>query len=98
MLPLAFFPSGVHPGEMLVIGVVAVLLFGKKLPDVGRSVGKQLADLNRSFRSIQDEFRSAANSPTQTPARKRQLASSSASDDRVEPTAPKFRPPQPGEG
>lgn len=96
---LAFFPGGVAPTEMLVIGVVAVLLFGKKLPEVGRTVGRQLADLNRSFRSIQDEFRSAANTPSSSSngGRRKSPASFESSDERVEATAPKFRPP-PAEG
>ncbi|MCL4194186.1 MAG: twin-arginine translocase TatA/TatE family subunit, partial [Thermoguttaceae bacterium] len=25
------------PSEMIIVGIVAVLLFGKRLPDVGRS-------------------------------------------------------------
>lgn len=97
---LAFFPGGVAPTEMLVIGVVAVLLFGKKLPEVGRTVGRQLADLNRSFRSIQDEFRSAANAPTSTggSGRRKPTATYDASDERVEATAPKFRPPPASDG
>ena len=28
--------------ELLIVGVIAVLLFGDRLPEVGRSVGKQL--------------------------------------------------------
>jgi hypothetical protein len=35
---LAFL--GLTPMELLVILVVGVLLFGKKLPDVGRSLGR----------------------------------------------------------
>ncbi|MEK6249474.1 MAG: twin-arginine translocase TatA/TatE family subunit, partial [Planctomycetales bacterium] len=30
---------GVGINEMIIIGVIGVLLFGKRLPDVGRSVG-----------------------------------------------------------
>lgn len=98
---LAFFPGGVAPTEMLVIGVVAVLLFGKKLPEVGRTVGRQLADFNRSFRSIQDEFRAAANSQpsSSSPAARRKPAVASDDfDERVEATAPKFRPPPASDG
>ena len=44
--------------ELLVIGVLAVLLFGKNLPEVGRSVGQHLGGLRRGFRGIEDEIRS----------------------------------------
>jgi TatA/E family protein of Tat protein translocase len=41
--------------EMLVIGVIALLIFGpSKLPDLGRMVGRAL----REFRRASDEFRS----------------------------------------
>jgi sec-independent protein translocase protein TatA len=44
--------------ELLVIGAIAVLLFGKNLPEVGRSVGKHLGALRRGIRGIEDEIRS----------------------------------------
>jgi sec-independent protein translocase protein TatA len=31
---------GLGPMEMAIVGVVAVLLFGKRLPEVARSVGQ----------------------------------------------------------
>ena len=40
MNPLFAFFGAPGPMEMLIIGVVAVLLFGKRLPEVGRSLGK----------------------------------------------------------
>ncbi|MCC6123838.1 MAG: twin-arginine translocase TatA/TatE family subunit [Pirellulales bacterium] len=44
--------------ELLVIGAIAVLLFGKNLPEVGRSLGKHLGALRRGIRGIEDEIRS----------------------------------------
>jgi sec-independent protein translocase protein TatA len=44
--------------ELLVIGAIAVLLFGKNLPEVGRSFGKQLGALRKGLRGIEDEIRS----------------------------------------
>jgi sec-independent protein translocase protein TatA len=44
--------------ELFVISVIAVLLFGKNLPDVGRSVGKHLGTLRKGIRGIEDEIRS----------------------------------------
>jgi sec-independent protein translocase protein TatA len=36
-------------GEMLVILVLALLLFGGSLPDVARNVGRSVGELKRSF-------------------------------------------------
>ena len=45
--------------EMLVIGVLALLVFGpSKLPELGRMVGRAL----REFRRASDEFRSTVES------------------------------------
>ena len=38
---------GLGPLELMVIGVIAVMLYGKQLPDVGLKVGKSLAELRR---------------------------------------------------
>ncbi len=39
--------------EILVIGVIAVLLFGKRLPDVARSIGKSYNEFRKGFSDIQ---------------------------------------------
>ncbi len=48
-----FSPS---PGEMIIIMLIAVLLFGHKLPEVARSVGKTLMDFQRKLRGLEREF------------------------------------------
>jgi sec-independent protein translocase protein TatA len=91
-LVLFAFPfGGIGPMEMVIIGVVAVLLFGKRLPEVGRSLGKGLVEFKKGIRGIEDDI----NTSTST-----SYASSSRStnrfneiDDRDEATAPRFEPP-----
>src|SRR6185369_340941 len=81
--------------ELTIVAIVAVLLFGKNLPDVARKFGgvyrdlrKQLDDL-RSQVDFTDTFNSA-------PARSRPARKSySEYDDLDEVTAPKFEPPPP---
>jgi sec-independent protein translocase protein TatA len=83
---LGFFAPG--PFEMIVIGIVAVLLFGKRLPEVGRSIGKGLMEFKRGIRGIEDDIdRAATTRPTSSSSRY------SDADDREEATAPKFEPP-----
>ena len=44
------------PMEMIVVMGVAVLLFGKRLPEVGRSLGKGIVEFKKGLRGIEDEF------------------------------------------
>ncbi len=45
--------------EMVLIGVVAVLLFGRRLPEVGRSLGRGIVELKKGLRGVADEVESA---------------------------------------
>ncbi|MCX6559746.1 MAG: TatA/E family twin arginine-targeting protein translocase [Candidatus Aminicenantes bacterium] len=43
--------------EMMIIMVVALLVFGpKKLPEIGRSVGKAIREFKKSTEEIKDRF------------------------------------------
>ena len=84
------------PVGMLIILVLAVLLFGNRLPEVARSLGRGLMELRKGLRGLEDEFRSAVDSATsQTPAANPSLthAPREQTADREEATAPKFEPP-----
>jgi sec-independent protein translocase protein TatA len=41
---------GLGPMELMIVGVVAVLLFGKRLPEVGRSMGKSIVEFKKGMR------------------------------------------------
>lgn len=42
--------------EMLLVMGVAVLLFGKRLPDVGRQLGRGIIEFKKGLGSMGDEF------------------------------------------
>ena len=76
--------------EMVILFGVAVLLFGKRLPEVGRTLGKGIVEFKKGIRGIEEEFRfdehSIRNSfnnpePIHTPS------------DLIESSVPKFEPP-----
>jgi sec-independent protein translocase protein TatA len=73
--------------ELAIVGVIAVLLFGKRLPEVGRSMGKGIVEFKKGLRDIQNEVDVNSSTPTRTAAPR------NAIDDYDEPTAPKFEPP-----
>jgi len=41
---------GLGPMELMIVGVIAVLLFGKRLPEVGRSMGKGIVEFKKGLR------------------------------------------------
>ena len=79
-----FSPS---PMELIIVGMVALLLFGKRLPEVARSLGKGIVEFKKGVRGIEDEVNSATyNQPS---SYRPQPAS-----DAQEVSAPKFEPPR----
>lgn len=45
---------------MVIIAVFGVLLFGKRLPEVGRSLGKGIVEFKKGLKGIDDEVDDAA--------------------------------------
>lgn len=76
---------GIGHGELLVIGAVALLLFGSRLPQVARSLGKSLTEFKKGIQGVQDEFNDAVHTGS--------TAARIDHDDHYEPTVPKFEPP-----
>jgi sec-independent protein translocase protein TatA len=87
----AFMPG---PGDMLIVAVVAVMLFGKDLPKVARQAGRALSELKKGMSGLQSELNSAiySNEPVST-ARQSSYSTYRDEDETDEPTAPKFEPP-----
>jgi sec-independent protein translocase protein TatA len=53
MTPLfALFTPG--PTTLLIVLVLAILLFGKKLPEIGKSVGKAFTEFNKGLHGVED--------------------------------------------
>ena len=42
--------------EVIVLGIVAVLLFGKRLPEVGRQLGRGIVEFKKGLREAKDEL------------------------------------------
>lgn len=80
---------GVSSWEMMVLFVIALLLFGKNLPQVARSLGKGMMEFKKGLAGIDEEIYSASSRPA-SPPQSRPLPI----DEREEATAPKFDPPK----
>ncbi len=90
MSPLFAFLD--NPLMLLVLGAIAVMLFGERLPEVARTAGKWISEFQRGVRSIRDDIEGAIDSAAPSTAN---LPPHDSPDDREEPTAPKFEPPEP---
>lgn len=90
ILALFFGTPGV--GELIVIGVVAVLLFGSKLPEVARSLGSSYQQFRKGLTDIQTSIKEDMDSVKQSVDLLPDY--SDYNPDYDEPTAPKFEPPK----
>jgi len=84
---------GLGPMEVMIVGVIAILLFGNRLPEVAKSVGKGFNEFKRGMHGIEDDLNTASRS-TAKPAASRPNRSI---EDREDGSGPKFEPP-PAEG
>ena len=76
---------GLSPFELIVIGSIAVLLFGSRLPSVARSMGKSVTEFKKGLRGIEEELDVSSSNGRRV--------TSSYAEDREEATVPKFEPP-----
>jgi sec-independent protein translocase protein TatA len=85
MTPLfGFFNMGAQ--EMIILLVIGVLLFGRKLPEVGRYLGKGIVEFKKGMKGLEDEFDSSSVAPRQEPMALEQPRP----PQRITTTAPKF--------
>lgn len=64
MHTLAFLQN-IGTTELVVLLVIALLLFGKRLPEVGRSIGKGIVEFKRGLKDIQEEVETQSSPPPQ---------------------------------
>jgi sec-independent protein translocase protein TatA len=85
---------GMGMQELIIVGIIAVLLFGKKLPEVAKSLGKSYHQFRKGLSDMQGEFNRAMDpgEPTSRSSYSRRPAYDEY-DDRDETSAPKFEPP-----
>jgi sec-independent protein translocase protein TatA len=50
---------------MIIIAVIGILLFGKRLPEVGRSLGKGIVEFKKGLKGVEEEVDQQANQPAQ---------------------------------
>lgn len=66
--------------EMLAILAIGLLLFGKRLPEVGRSLGRSIVEFKKGVKGIQDEIEAETSAPATAP---KQIDENPVDDKRV---------------
>jgi sec-independent protein translocase protein TatA len=82
---------GLGPFELVVIGAIAVMLYGKRLPEVGRTFGQTIGELRKQWATLSKELDVTAHMEGRTPAPRRMARHD---DEPVTTVAsPRFEPP-----
>ena len=58
------FEGFLAPSHILIVAIIALLLFGDRLPEVMRSVGKGVAEFKKGLRGIESAMEAAASTPS----------------------------------
>lgn len=75
--------------EWIIILVIGLLLFGRRLPEIGRSIGKTIVEFKKGMNDIENEANAVAPGST---ANRTQVASGSAASAEL-PPSPSAHPP-----
>lgn len=88
MSPLFAWTLG--PMEIVVLVVLGVLLFGRKLPEMGRYLGKSIVEFKKGVKGLEDDLEPGPAARSDVPT-----AETIRPPQKVAATAPKFEDSQP---
>ena len=86
MFLFAFGESLFAPSHIILLLIVGVLLFGRRLPEVGRYLGKGIVEFKKGIKGLEDDV----DAGHQTQARTDQPVEQPRPPQRIAATAPKF--------
>lgn len=90
MHAFALLPS-LGPQEMIVLLILGVLLFGRKLPEIGRYLGKGIVEFKKGLKGVEDDIEGgAASASGGAPARPEPAMDQPRPPQRVSTSVPKF--------
>jgi sec-independent protein translocase protein TatA len=85
-------PFGLGLTELIILGLIAVLLFGNKLPNMAKYLGKSVVEFKKGMHGLESGFSDIGNpnAPPTTTAPTSAPAETIRPPQRVAPAAPKF--------
>src|SRR5438552_4806649 len=70
LYPIALgMPGG---AEWIIIAAIGLLIFGKRLPEVGKSLGKGIVEFKKGLKGVEDEITQVDESPALQPRQPQQ--------------------------
>ena len=75
-----FLEGALSPSHILIVLAVGLLLFGKRLPEIGRYLGKGIVEFKKGMAGLEDELGSAVTPPPQDQA---------ANNNHIQPPPPR---------
>ena len=77
------------PLHLAVVLVVPLLLFGNRLPEVARSLGRSINEFKKGMQQVQDEFKDEPPAPKLEPPREHEQTVQREREHAAEPTESK---------
>ena len=88
--------GGLGYGEMMLFGIIALILFGSRLPEVARNLGGSYRELRKHLNDFQREFQAVEHyEPPKRPSYEKEDTESESGKANI--AAPRFIPPPPPE-
>ena len=63
MTTFAFLPN-IGMTELIVLAVLGLLIFGRRLPEVGRGLGRSIVEFRKGLKGIEDDVEEATSKPS----------------------------------
>ncbi len=52
-------------GEWIILLILGLLIFGRRMPDVARSIGRSIVEFKRGIRSVDDDIEQESSKPAE---------------------------------
>lgn len=53
--------------ELIILAILGLLIFGRKLPEVGRGLGRSIVEFRKGLKGIEEEVETEASKPSKLP-------------------------------
>ncbi len=64
-MTLALFNNLFQGPDLIILMVIGLLIFGKRLPEVGRGLGRGIVEFRKGLKGVEDEVEAESNKPAQ---------------------------------